>query len=132
MNINDYIACLEAIINSSPIVSSYNLHIDRKTSDIAFISGTIDFRDSSTLDFKEFVESAGDAIEKYKYAYNYRKGENNVFRYDNAPDPRAKGLKSFPHHKHIEDRRIVETEAIELLDALHEIERTYPAEDKEA
>lgn len=58
MNISDYIVELEALINSSEIVSSYNLTIDRKTADIAFISGKIDFRDGATLDFKEFIEES--------------------------------------------------------------------------
>ena len=58
MNISDYIAELEALINSSKIVSSYNLTIDRKTADIASVSGKINFRDGTTLDFKEFVEES--------------------------------------------------------------------------
>ena len=66
MSISDYISELESAINSSEIVSSYNLNIDRKTSDIAFIAGTIDFRDGTVLDFKEFIESADEEIEKYK------------------------------------------------------------------
>lgn len=31
MSINDYIAGLESVINSSTLLSSYNLNIDRKT-----------------------------------------------------------------------------------------------------
>lgn len=58
MNISDYIAELEAFINSSNIVSSSNLTIDRKTTDIAFVSGKIEFRDGTTLDFKEFIEES--------------------------------------------------------------------------
>ena len=94
MNISDYIAELEALINSSKIVSSYNLTIDRKTADIASVSGKIDFRDGTTLDFKEFVEESEGRIEKYKYGYNYRKGSDSIFRYDNAPDPKAKRYKN--------------------------------------
>jgi hypothetical protein len=101
LSISDYTAELESVINSSTIASSYNLNIDRKTADIAFISGRIDFRDGTTLDFKEFIEGSEDTIEKYKYAYNYRKGSDSIFRYDNAPDPSAKGIKTFPHHKHL-------------------------------
>ena len=56
MNINDYITKLESTINSSAIASAYNLTIDRKAADIAFISGKIEFRNGSILDFKEFIE----------------------------------------------------------------------------
>ena len=66
MSINDYIVQLESIIHSFSIVKSYNLNIDRKTEDIAFISGSIDFRDGSILDFKEFIESTETGVEKYK------------------------------------------------------------------
>lgn len=128
MNINEYIAQLESLINSSTIVSSYNLTIDRKTADIAFVSGKIDFRNGTILDFKEFIEESEGNIEKYKYAYNYRKESDSIFRYDNAPDPRARSLKSFPHHKHLQDGRITESAAIGLRDILQEIERTYPVE----
>ncbi len=125
MSISDYIAQLESIINSSEIVSSYNLNIDRKTSDIAFISGTIDFRDGTILDFKEFIEGADENIEKYKYAYNYRKSSDCIFRYDNAPDPSAKDIKTFPHHRHLSDGTIVESKQVELSDVIREIEGLY-------
>jgi hypothetical protein len=122
LNISDYIAELESLINSSKIVSSYNLTIDRKTADIAFVSGKIDFRDGTTLDFKEFVEESEGSIEKYKYGYNYRKGSDNIFRYDNAPDPRAKDIKTFPYHKHLKDGAIAESSYIKLSNVISEIE----------
>ena len=125
MNISDYIAELEALINSSQIVSSYNLTIDRKTADIAFISGKIDFRDGTILDFKEFVEESEGRIEKYKYGYNYRKGSDSIFRYDNAPDPKAKDIKTFPYHKHLKDGTIAESGNVKLSDVISEIEGLF-------
>ncbi|MBI4691198.1 MAG: hypothetical protein HY754_13185 [Nitrospirae bacterium] len=128
MSIDDYIIKLESVINSFTIVASYNLSMDRKISDIAFISGKIEFRNGSILDFKEFVESTEDRTEKYKYAYNYRISSNNIFRYDNAPDPAAKGIKTFPQHKHLGNGTIVESPMRELRDVLEEIERIYITE----
>lgn len=127
MSISDYISELESAINSSEIVSSYNLNIDRKTSDVAFIAGTIDFRDGTVLDFKEFIESADEEIEKYKYAYNFRKESDCIFRYDNAPDPSAKDIKTFPHHRHLRDGTIAESKQVELSDVIREIEELYIA-----
>lgn len=123
MSINEYIKNLESIINSLTITASYNLNIDRKTADIAFISGSIEFRNGSTLDFKEFVEDTDYGIEKYKYAYNFRISSENIFRYDNAPDPHATEIKTFPHHKHLKSGKIIESHAVELTDVLEEIER---------
>lgn len=123
MSINEYIKNLESIINSLTITASYNLNIDKKTTDITFISGRIEFRNGSTLDFKEFVEDTGYGIEKYKYAYNFRISSENIFRYDNAPDPHATEIKTFPHHKHLKSGKIIESHAVELSDVLEEIER---------
>ncbi len=129
MNINEYMSRLEELINSTSFIARYNLNIDRKSTDIAFISGRIDFRNGTILDFKEFIESTEKRVEKYKYAYHYRKGSNNIFRFDNAPDPRAKKTKTFPHHKHLHDENIVESKLIELSDVLSEIEEIYDVED---
>lgn len=125
MSINEYIINLESAINSFPAVASYNLNIDRKTEDIAFISGQIEFRDGSVIDFKEFIESSENKIEKFKYGYNFRRGYVVFLRYDNAPDPNAKSVKTFPHHKHLHDGKIVESHTIELTEILEEIGRVY-------
>ena len=125
MSIDNYIVQLESAIASFPVVSSYNIAIDRKTNDIAFVSGTIEFRDGTTLDFKEFIESKESDIEKYKYAYNYRSHSTVIFRYDNSQDPRAKKLETFPYHKHIKNYEIVKSMATNLEDVLKEIEGTY-------
>ncbi|MBI4687111.1 MAG: hypothetical protein HY756_04935 [Nitrospirae bacterium] len=125
MSISEYILKIESVINSFVIVSSFNLNIDRKTTDIAFISGSVEFRNGAILDFKEFIENAETGIEKYKYAYNYRSSSEFLFRYDNAPDPSAKGIKTFPHHKHLKDRSIIEAKPAELSGVLKEIERIY-------
>ena len=124
MNINDYISKLKVVIHSFAIVSSYNLNIDRKTEDAAYISGKIDFTDGSAVDFKEFIEKNDAGIEKYKYGYNYRKGDEVLFRYDNAHDPGAKKLASFPHHKHLGKDIIIESEPVNLWDVMEEIEKT--------
>ena len=122
MSINEYISHLESVIHSAAIVASYALNLDRRTEDFAFISGRIDFRDGSILDFKEFLESTLSGIIKLKYGYNYRTASGILFRYDNAPDPRARTLKSYPHHKHLDKKGIVESREVNLTEVLDEIE----------
>ena len=122
MNIDKYIANLEICLSSNAIVASYSLNIDRKTQEIAFLSGRIDCRDGSVMDFKEFIEETRAGFAKYKYGYNYRKGDNVVFRYDNALDPRARTLASFPHHKHTQHGEIIESWPISVAEVLEEIE----------
>lgn len=130
MNINEYLARIEQLIPSFPTVSSYTVTIDRKTEDIAFLSGGIEFRDGSMLDFKEFIEDTESGIEKYMYAYNYRVQSSVLFRYDNTPDPRARGLKSFPHHKHLSSGVIAEAQEPSLENVLKEIEELYAKKDR--
>lgn len=122
MNINEYIAEFETRIQSAAIVASYNLNVDRKTEDLAFIAGRIDFRDGTILDFKEFIAAAEHGITKLKYGYNYRTDSETLFRYDNAPDPRAKALPSYPHHKHESDGKISISNEIGLAEVLEEVE----------
>lgn len=112
-----------SIISACPIVTSYTLHVDRKTQERAFLSGRRDFRDSSSLDLKEFIEERERGIENYKYAYNHRKGSEILFRYENAPDPSAKGLPSFPHYKHLPSGELIASDRVSLADVLAEIER---------
>ncbi len=122
MNINEYIADFEAQIQSAAIVASYTLHVDRKTDDIAFLSGRIDFRDESVLDFKEFLAATEHGIDKLKYGYNYRTDTEMRFRYDNAPDPRARALASYPHHKHLSSDEIIPSKEVTLAETLEEVE----------
>jgi hypothetical protein len=123
LSIDDYVAQFASIVDACSIVARYRLQVDRKTKEIAFISGRIDFRDGSILDVKEFIEKTEKGTEKYKYAYNYRQDSETIFRYDNAPDPRAKGLPSFPYHKHLRSGELVASLQITLPEVLVEIER---------
>ncbi len=122
MNINKYLAEFEARIQSAAIIASYTLHVDRKTEDLAFLSGRIDFRDGSILDFKEFLAATDHGLRKLKYGYNYRSETEFLFRYDNAPDPRAMGLTSYPHHKHQSNELIVASRELDFAEVLEEVE----------
>ena len=65
------------------------------------------FIDGTKLHFKEFVAYKSANINSLKYAYNYLAKDNTlVLRYDNALDPKAKALPTYPAHKHLPDKRI--------------------------
>ncbi len=59
---NEYLSKIEATVQTCFLMAAYQLKIDRKTQDMAFIAGQIDFVDGSTLDFKEFVERTDEEI----------------------------------------------------------------------
>lgn len=119
---NEYIGVIEAAIRSCLLMIAYQLNIDRKSQEIAFISGRIEFVDGYSLDFKEFVERVNGGIEKYKYAYHFRKEDQLVFRYDNAPDPRAKRFDGFPHHQHTESGEIIPSPGMDFSEILDRVQ----------
>jgi hypothetical protein len=117
-----YLSTVEHLIRSCFVIAGYRLNIEMRTRDIAFIHGQVDFIDASSLDFKEFIEKIESGIEKYKYGYNYRRGSVVLFRYDNAPDPGARHLKSFPHQKHTKDGVFEESRLVTLSEVMDEIQ----------
>jgi hypothetical protein len=83
------------------------------------IKGEIEFVDESELSFMEFIDTGTN--KKIKYKYHYMDSDNNlIFRYDNAMHHPE--IKSFPHHKHVEDN-IEESAEPEMIDVLSEIQK---------
>lgn len=128
MNIDSYIADLERRIVQSLLISSYTITIDRKTPDIAFISGIMDLRNGITVDFKEYIEDTGGTIQKFMYGYNVRQDADVLFRYDNSPDPKARTLASFPRHKHTKSGEIIASALVDLFAVIEEIEKAIEPE----
>lgn len=128
MNIDSYVADLERRIVQSLLISSYTITIDRKTADLAFISGIMDLRNGITVDFKEYIEDTGGTIQKFMYGYNVRQDADVLFRYDNSPDPKARKLASFPHHKHTKSGEITASTPVDLFIVIEEIEKVIESE----
>ena len=100
MPLKDHVAALEALITSTPFVTATSLSYEERPPSAGFITGTIRFIDDSQLDLKQFI-IIQPGIQVIKYGYHYRIGDRLIFRYDNASDPAAKQLPTFPHHKHV-------------------------------
>jgi hypothetical protein len=82
------------------------------------VNGVFSFYDGSRLEFTETV-----TIERYRpvklfYRYQYIRGGEAVLRHDNAPH--HPDLPSFPHHKHVGDKRLTATEPT-LSQVLNEV-----------
>jgi hypothetical protein len=99
MLLREYVASLQNVVATTPFVTATALSYEERPPSAAVIKGSLAFVDGSQLDFKEFV-IIQPAFAVIKYGYHYRKGSRLVFRYDNANDPAAKHLPSFPHHRH--------------------------------
>ena len=74
-----------------------SLQVDQRSALRGFITGSVEFDDRSTLDFREFVD-VSQTEPKIMYAYHYQDANHHlVFRYDNAAHRPALPQ---PEHKH--------------------------------
>ena len=122
MNPSDYIADLQRLLQSNPHIFWHHLETEFRGESFLYLFGSVEFLQGTTLDFKEFLEFLPSQIDKYMYAYNYRLRETVIFRYDNAPDPRAKHLPSYPAHKH-EGQVVLASPSVDLPFVITEILR---------
>ena len=120
MNPGDYVAEVHRFLQSHPSIAGYQLTTDFRGESFLYLSGTVQFLEGTTLDFKEFVEFHGDRVERYKYSYNYREYNRVIVRYDNVPDPRAKHLSTYPAHKH-DGETLVPSPPVDLLSIVAEL-----------
>lgn len=100
MPLKNYLTSLQALIAGTPFITSTSFFYEERPPTAGLLKGTLIFADGSQLDFKEFL-IIQPTLQVVKYAYNYRKGNLSIFRYDNANDPAAKNLPTYPSHKHI-------------------------------
>jgi len=100
MPLKDYLATLQSLLAETPFVTSTTLNYEERPPTAGIIKGTLLFTDGSQLDFREFLITQP-VLQIVKYAYNYRRRSLLIFRYDNANDPAAKNLTTYPCHKHI-------------------------------
>lgn len=120
MLITEYFQVLESDVQECPYIVESALVKDQRSLYIGFIEGKITFINDSSLYFIEFV-NVMTGINIYKYSYHYQDSkENLIFRYDMAPH--HSNIKTYPHHKHIQDNFVVESIQPSLSLVLNEIE----------
>lgn len=82
------------------------------------IEGALYFYDDSRLEFTEIVVIERCRPVKLLYVYQYIRGGEAIFRYDNAPH--HPDLPTFPHHKHVKKERLSAAEPT-LSQVLNEV-----------
>lgn len=101
MRIEDYAGQIRGHILHTPHIISHDFAYEDRGLVAGLLRGTLTFSDGSRLHFKEFLRLTGTPI-RLKYAYQYLSATGAlIFRYDNALDPAAKHLASYPDHKHL-------------------------------
>ena len=119
MSLKDYLVTLQGVLAETPFVTSTSINYEERPPTAGIIKGTLLFTDGSQLDFKEFIITQP-TLQIIKYAYNYRKEHLFIFRYDNAYDPGARYLSTYPSHKHA-PQGILEAQQPSLSQVLQEI-----------
>ena len=99
MHIRDYFYWIQNLLNQISSISIQNITFDERSEFIGYITGQITFVDSSRLYLSEYID-VEHTVDKIKYSYHLMRGNQVLFRYDNASDPHARRLKTYPHHKH--------------------------------
>jgi hypothetical protein len=99
MLVGEYVATLEGLVTTIPFVTTTSVSYEERPPSGGLVKGSFVFADGSQLDFKEFLITQP-MLRVIKYGYHYRLRDRLIFRYDNANDPAARDLSTFPHHKH--------------------------------
>ena len=115
-----FVEQFEKTVNSSPVVLSS--HINKHygpSGETLYLKGTLQFIDSSVLEFALFVDTVSHEINVNKYRFQYMAKDGRMFfRYDNAPH--YPDIDSFPHHKHSPDN-VIPSSMPDIKDLMNEI-----------
>jgi hypothetical protein len=123
MRLAEYAERVRAYILQTPHVLSHSLAYEDRPPTAGLVKGSVTFSDGSRFHFREFLLLT-DPIVRLKYAYQYVSVTGSLlFRYDNAFDPAAKHLASYPDHKHLPGSIMV-SESPRLDQALREAAHT--------
>jgi len=104
MQIKAYLDGILDIVAANPHVESQSISFEERPPDAVIITGIVAFIDGSKLHIKEFLILKPDREAILKYGYHYLSSKDElIFRYDNALDPKARRLSTYPEHKHTPD-----------------------------
>lgn len=124
MNIDDYFASIERGLRHNVNIGAVKDPLTCLVSDDynGLLRCRISFWDGSCLDIYEVVSTELGYPVRIHYSYAYVRGNETVFRYDNAPHHRE--IATHPHHKHIEsEERVAPADQPSLNQVLDEVEQ---------
>ena len=126
MRIDDYFFQIQKVVESCSVIQLSNVTYDKRGTHEGFIQGKLQFIDSSTLHWREFVD-VEITVDRLMYVYQYMDSSDMiVFRYDNTGHHKKLNLSTYPHHKHEGcDNNVVPSAAKDLANVLKEIELLF-------
>jgi hypothetical protein len=123
LRIEAYFQRIGVLVEACPVVQSFNIAYDKRSTYEGFIRGEVYFVDGSTLHLREFID-VEITPDRLAYVYQYMNPAQQLsFRYDNTGHHRKLGLSTYPHHKHDgSEENVVAASPPDLSTVLTEIE----------
>ena len=123
MRIEGYFLQIQKVVESCSVIQLSNVTYDKRGTHEGFIRGKLQFIDSYTLHWREFVD-VEITVDRLMYVYQYMDSSDMiVFRYDNTGHHKNLNLSTYPHHKHEGcDNNVVPSVTKDLANVLKEIE----------
>jgi hypothetical protein len=119
MSVAEYVEEIRRQILDTPHVVSHSLGYEDRPPLAAIVRGSVTFVDGTYIHFKEFLQLRP-VITRLKYAYHCATSTHALmFRYDNARDPAARHLSTYPDHRHAPDE-VLSSSAPALVSVLRE------------
>ncbi len=126
-DVNQHFEVIEKAIEYSA-ATDFEIDIERTAVNRGIIDGVLYFADGARLEFTERIIIVKSRIVKLEYRYQFVRGDETIFRYDNAPHHEQ--VSTHPHHKHVgakilpaiepEFRQVLDEVAALLLEAADE------------
>lgn len=121
MKIKEYYKEVLEFCSSSPLISDFHLDFEEIDEQTGYISGILDFTDSSNLHLAEYIEILEKELKRVKYRYHWQKADLTLIaRWDNVPH--YKNVSTFPFHSHQGDK-ILPSQPMDLFSVIKEIEK---------
>jgi hypothetical protein len=103
MTAREYYGSVLQLLTTSTVVTRQQIEFDEQDVYVAYLKGSVNLVDGSTLFFAQYVQLEGTGrgpITRKKYRYHWQaSGGETRYRWDNARH--YPGLATFPDHVHI-------------------------------
>jgi uncharacterized protein DUF6516 len=126
MTAREYYGSVLQLLTTSTVVTSQQIEFDEQDVYVAYLKGSVNLVDGSTLFFAQYVQIEGTdrgQITRKKYRYHWQaSGGETRYRWDNARH--YPGLVTFPDHMHIgPEEEARESAPTDLWYVIDQIER---------
>ena len=126
MTVREYYGSVLQLLTTSTVVTSQQIEFDEQDVYVAYLKGSVNLVDGSTLFFAQYVQIEGTGrgqITRKKYRYHWQaSGGETRYRWDNARH--YPGFATFPDHVHIgPEEEARESAPMDLWYVIGQIER---------